>query len=682
VALLARVTLVYIQTPKVVEEMLKTQEDYDDLLEYSACRAPAQSDVRIFYSKDYRFNVNKKHPIRDYLSTLSFQGVQVPVDVRYLLSDKRGVGVVPYSKKGKTYTLLKMPANMLYLLGMDVKFHRIKPKVGSTSDLRPPQIESLHHIYVPLPNGMKIPMRTTLTKSLIPVKDPGLKQLVELKKLTPIVYEEIVMDILSTTTYLHSQGIQGISHGFYIRNLTKNPKLTFIPSSRTMYIHYGVRNPTRDKVTVRGILKDMKNITSNPTVLKAYDDFFDEKTYESNLEKYAAVYDQGLREFKLKDKTLSMDDIKKYIYPLIPSISRPIQMTQYFVFLEMLQTLISLNLHTQLDYSKIGDPIFVRNIARWYIAGDEITRVYFNNLDVVKYLRAPIFHFNPEKLAVLSLAYGDKTGILNYSDDYQKERKLQRRAANFAKAKRLPGDILLRYPTLVPDWKQDYYPTDRQFTADDYSDLAKERAAVFRELYPEERNIPRNDKELYIAEVRKRRERTTQLTDVVMRRESKLARKLQDITTAMSTYNINLEVPNLSVKYVIINGVQFATYDLAYIFFDTPLANVANNVRQEYEQVELIGFTYSDLKLLRDFLMGRTHIVKLYKRLSRSAYNQMSSYGTILSAYEIERTRTMLCKMFDLGTPVILRIKQIKEKILSDLQKRGYEYLLQRISLI
>ena len=661
--------------------MLRTQEDYDDLLEYCACRAPAQSGVQIFYSKDYRFNVNKKHPIRDYLSTLSLQGIQAPVDVRYLLSDKRGVGVVPYSKKGKTYTLLKMPANMLYLVGMDVKFHRIKPKVGSTSDLRPPQIESLHHIYVPLPNGMKVPMRTTLTKSLIPVKDPGLKQLVELKKLTPIVYEEIAMDILSTTTYLHSQGIQGISHGFYIKNLAKNPELTFISSSRTNYVHYGVRNPIRDKVTVRGILKDMKNITSNPTVLKAYDDFFDQKTYESNLEKYAAAYNQGLREFKLKDKTLSIDDIKKYIYPLIPSLSRPGPMTQYFTFLEMLQTLISLDLHTQLDYSKIGNPILVRDIARWYTAQDEVMRVYFNNLDMVKYLRAPIFHFNPENLLVLSQAYGDRTGILNYSDDYQKERKLQRQAANFAEAKRLPTDTLLRYPTLLPDWKQNYYPTDRQFTMEDYSNVAKERAAVFKELYPEVK-IPRNNIELYRMEHKKRQERTRQLTDIVLRRESRLARKLQDITTALSTYNINLEVPNLSVKYVIINGIQFATYDLAYIFFDTPLANVANSVRQEYEQVELGGFSYNDLNLLRDFLNGRTHIVKLYKRLSRSAYNQMSAYGTILSAYEIEHIRIILCRMFDLGTSVILRIKIMKERLLPDLQKRGYEYLLQRISLI
>ena len=332
--------------------------------------------------------------------------------------------------------------------------------------------------------------------------------------------------------------------------------------------------------------------------------------------------------------------------------------TAFLDRLEILEVLISLQLDSQLNLPNRPKGTHKDVFS---LFNKELIRVYLANLELTRYIRPPIFHFTPDRIMFY---YGTLKDI---PTNYQLIRSEARSRANMTSPVELPHNTEIKQLNLSPllITQNTYSFVSRRFTPQQWITFQEEKGGIYEQEYKDVKDAVSLNK-------------VSQIVVSRMYEETYIGRILKSIKDYSSYPQVPLSTTTYSYKRIRINGVEFMSSDLLGIFFDTPLASVAS----ELNEVSLTSFPYADLKLIRDYLMGLKTFTGLYRGLSTSAYNQLSAYGSLLSAYELSDLRRIFCEIFVLGLPVIEQIRSNKNKMLMKLEREAYEYLLQRIQMI
>lgn len=566
---------------------------------------------------------------------------------KFLLHNNGGVCPIPYIENGEVYTVLGMPNNILYLAGMDIKFNKVREETKGKI-----KIEPVRHLLLDVPHeSIKTYARIVKTKRLTPLTPAHLLKLQQDKALLSLDTELILWDLVRLMIYLWSQGVQGLRNAIF---LDQDNELTFIPFNHTCYSHYGQHTmpiDCDDLVILSSFTLPELNLSKEMTEALNQKEWGLELDFNDRRE--------GLQEFELPDVKLSPEDHKKFADIYRRSGAQGIRPQQQLA--EMLSTLISLGLQDEirLDLSKYVDD--GKSINTILIAIERaLFKVYLKNLELTKYLRPPIYHFVPELLELIDT-------FANFPlTNYQAVRNQIRNSAKMNKKLEHGDKADIRYnvgPRLMEGATEFI---SRRFSKEQEKESSRQKRHILSEEHKKVNFIGIHTAEYNL------------IADRAFQRyisETYVGRVKNGIIQSLSQPQVPLYVLNISHRKTVINGIEFSTYDLSCIFFETPLFS-------ELEFMTLSGFNRSDLKLIKDFLTGRKPITSLYRDLSLSAYNQLSLYGSLLSTLEIPELRQLWCKMFVLGLPVVEQIKQNKSMILDVLTNKGYEYLVQRIELV
>jgi len=626
---------------------------------------------------------------------------------RYILHNERGIGRIPHVENSKLYTILIMPENMLYLAGMDMKLSRIREETKGKI-----KVEPMRHLLLSLPDktdpgtGSDFPNTTVglpqpglantsvglagtnlnLSNTSVGLPQPGLTntsvgltgtspsqvqtyvRLIQSKQLSCLTPELLLRlqenrtlpqeqihtsidDLVNLMLYLWSQGIQGLRNAIF---LDDKLQLTFIPFNLTRYAHYGVNANPDDLVILSSFARQEFNLPSQTIETLTRKDWGDTLPRLDD-------HKEGLQEFELPDVELPAQQHQRY-HEFFTYGTANISSTIGQELAEMLATLVSLGLQDQLRFN-LSELARDENKARTMVK-DEMLRVYMKNLYLTKYLRPPTYHFYPPGINSIKIHLGKFP-----TRDYQQVRNEWRNDDILSIKMPLPVGFRSRYLRLFPSmftedtarWQS------RRFSSDSFKTFVEVSDKIYNEEV-KKLDYPKN-RSTFESKV---------LVENYTRRqvaETYVGRILQSIRDFISYPQVPLYLLDVSHRKTMINGIQFSAYDLTRVFFDTPLAS-------ESTEITLSGFSYKDLKIIRDYLMGRKPIMSLYRGLSVNAYNQLSSYGSLLSAFEIREVRWILCRNFILGLPVVEQIRRNKIPILTFLNDQGYEYLVQRIEII
>lgn len=589
----------------------------------------------------YQYRRDDSSGLDDYLTLRSIDWKE-----QYLIQDIRGVSPIPYTENGEVYTVLIMPKNMLYLAGMDIKFNKVREETKGQI-----KIEPLRHLLLTVPterSHTQVYVRIVKAKRLYRLTLEHLLQLRQQGVLSQEQINHILNDLVNLMLYLWSQGVQGLRNGIF---LDENNELTFIPFVYTRYVHYGV-DPNPDDLTILSsfatqLLNLPRELIDNLTRKDWGNELFNQNNHR-----------EGLEEFKLPDVNLSEADKKSY-HNFFERGTQNMALTMKYELAEMFSTLINLGLKLNLKRLSVVNPNQAANILQ-----NELLKVYTKNLSVTRYLRPPIFHFRPNYTL-------SANRIVNEFpvDHYQSMRQDWINISEMTKRVALPGPLRLynlRFSFMINRVKDISGFKSRRFTLEQEVAAKEARNEIFSKEYKQAgRPLPGTENYKVMQERALGRYYV----------ESYVGKIVKAIRDFISYPQVPLYVLGTSHKKTVINGIEFSTYDLSHIFFDTPLFS-------ELENMILSGFSRKDLKLIKDFLEGRKPITSLYHDLSESAYNQLSSYGSLLSTLEIPQMRQFWCQQFILGLSVVEQIRQRKTSVLYFLGEQGFEYLIQRMEII
>lgn len=156
-------------------------------------------------------------------------------------------------------------------------------------------------------------------------------------------------------------------------------------------------------------------------------------------------------------------------------------------------------------------------------------------------------------------------------------------------------------------------------------------------------------------------------------RETKVdVKRIEDVASSAVS---SVVLPMPAYEYVVVNGVEFKSRDILAVFFDTPLATVAETV----ESYVFSDMTEGDIKLVRDVLCGRVMFLTFFKGLSSSAFTRLGGANTLLGMYEVPKLRKTIDFAFVLGMSFV---DQIRGRILDVWDEPEYEYFMQRLDVM
>lgn len=627
------------------------------------------------YPAPYEFKRNDNGGINDFLKVRHIDWHNA-----YLCFSAKGVSVLPYFNQGREQAVLAMPQNMLFTAGIDIKLRGVqeqpeRKEIIASAPLMTSfqqgnyKVEHLEHMNVSMPGvqGDQIQgyMRILDAESLEPFTADRLIELREEGALTQGQINDMILDLSDTVVYLWSQGIQGISQAIYLKN---DQEFTFIASHFTKYSHYGCNNEADLQVLSQFLKPELKleGSVSQRLLGPYFRDMLD-----PSADRLPVVWNQ---EFNLPDVKLPAQQTHRLheFYECGMTSDTHINLE----LVEMLQTLLSLGLYTQLRYN-LSELVTMRTVDARKVIKEEIMRVYLNNLNLTKYVRAPVYVFS---LGGNVNMYAEGAP----SDIYQ------------AKREELKANTVMThmiYPARFTFDKYDFdvnqlvKPIQDDFPSRlpgyiSYSKLTELENKIWEEEDKRFGRPPVDDPKFRLARQSYNKRR---IAEIPFHRTLSLIHKALATPQVPLNYQLS-DYPSGSdllpsqaehqiAHKVSINGIEFNTTDILHIFYDTPLTLVVN-----HNDIILSGFSLNDLRLIRDFLKGRKTIVSLYRGLSLGAYNQLSSYGTLLSTYEVTGGLRSWTKIFSLGIPFVDQVRANKKKLKEDF--RGDEYLHQRLELI